>query len=142
MWLRWSRPRCRQRQQLGLRHEVLEWARLPLCAFPLRRPIPWWGAAVVRFVGLLIAEAAYEQDDDNIPKADALTTAPGRWDPMTRSIPERLAQAWTTPEMLKPRASGQSVAQNISHPVQSPWAISSGSPSCSFIGDDVTYPTS
>ena len=38
----------------------------------------------------------------------------------------RLAQACTKPERQKPSTKGHSVAQNMSHPLQSDWPISWG----------------
>ena len=38
----------------------------------------------------------------------------------------RLAQACTKSERQKPRTKGYSVAQNMSHPLQSDWPISCG----------------
>ena len=58
---------CTQLQVL----QDLEWARvirLPLCASPLRAPIPWRGASVVRVVlerGSRRVQCTDDEDDDN-----------------------------------------------------------------------------
>ena len=60
-----------------------------------------------------MAVAAYEHDDESIPKAVARPTAGRWWSPNLARIGSRLTKAWTAPESPKPKMSGQSVTQNM-----------------------------
>ena len=60
-----------------------------------------------------MAEAAYEHEDETMPKREARVTAAGRWLPMERCIESWLTKAWTAPERPKPRTRGHRVSQNM-----------------------------
>src|SRR5947199_6881286 len=60
-----------------------------------------------------MAVAAYEHDEDTIPKKVARETAGGRWSPITRCISSLETKAWTAPDSPKPSTSAHSVSQNM-----------------------------
>jgi hypothetical protein len=60
-----------------------------------------------------IADAAYEQLDDTMPKNVALATVLGLWSPRRFRICSLETNAWTIPERVKPRMRAQSVSQNM-----------------------------
>ncbi|MBJ7593734.1 MAG: hypothetical protein JF886_02545 [Candidatus Dormibacteraeota bacterium] len=68
---------------------------------------PFWNS------DLAIAVAAYEQDDETMPKKVALPRVRTPGLPRTRSIWPRETNACTTPERPNPRMRAQSVSQNM-----------------------------
>src|SRR5947209_15583070 len=68
---------------------------------------------------LAMAVAAYEHEEDTIPKKVARPTAAGRWSPITRCISSLETKACTAPESPKPNTSAQRVSQNMTKPSRS-----------------------
>ena len=65
---------------------------------------------------LAMAVAAYEHDDDTMPKPLARATAAGPWSPRVRCICSWETKACTAPDRPKPNTRGHSVSQNMKKP--------------------------
>ena len=60
-----------------------------------------------------MADAAYEQEDETMPKPVARATAAGRWSPSEARIWSFDTNAWTAPDSVKPRTRAHRVSQNM-----------------------------
>ncbi len=71
-------------------------------------------SAPLRIIERAMAVAAYEQDEEAAPSRAAFRIERGRASGSSRPISVWETTAWITPEMKKPRISGQSSSQPMS----------------------------